>query len=490
MQNREYVLQGCFVVLVVGRRRRKKSLIRLRNEQPSVWEGLFAEEVAELWEPWMQVVDELLEDEELVDVVYEAQGKRHPQSRTRGRQQTPAEVALRMLILKHVRNWSYEVLEREVRANVVYRSFCRIGTEKVPDAKTLFRLGQAIGPDTLRELHDRIVELARQRGVIRGRKMRVDTTVVESNIHYPTDSGLLDDGARVLTRMMKKIEGKVGGLKRKVRDRKRSEQKRVIALAHALRHKGEEGELRRQREYRQLLHLTHRILGGTGRVLQEVAGLPRRRRGGARQLCERLETMAQRVRRVVRQTQARVFQGVTQSPGKLVSLFEPHTEIIRKGKAGKPNEFGKLVQVQEAENQMVTHYEVFDERPADQRLLIPAVETHQRKLGRAPRLIAADAGYYSRANEETAQEMGVAYVSIPNRSTKSEERRKLQKRPWFKNGQKWRTGCEGRISVLKRRHGLARCRYHGEEGMRRWVGLGVIADNLINIGKRLVPAST
>jgi len=171
----------------------------------------------------------------------------------------------------------------------------------------------------------------------------------------------LDDGAWVLTRMMKKIEGKVGGLKRKVRDRKRSVQKRVIALAHALRHKGEEGELRRQREYGQVLRLTRQILGDTRRVLQEVAGLPPRRRSGARELCERLGTMAERVRRVVRQTKARVFEGVTQLPGKLVSLFEPHTEIIRKGKAGKPNEFGKLVQVQEAENQMVTHYEVFEE---------------------------------------------------------------------------------------------------------------------------------
>jgi len=119
-------------------------VIKLRHQQPTVWEGLFAEEVAELWEPWMRVVDELLEDEELLDAVYDAQGKRHPQSRQLGRQQTPAEVALRMLILKHVRNWSYETLEREVRANVVYRSFCRVGMEKVPDAKTLVRLGQAI----------------------------------------------------------------------------------------------------------------------------------------------------------------------------------------------------------------------------------------------------------------------------------------------------------------------------------------------------------
>jgi len=434
----------------------------------------------------MHAVDELLEDDELLEAVYEAQGQRHAQSRTRGRHQTPAEVALRMLILKHVRNWSYETLEREVRANVVYRGFCRIGMETVPDAKTLVRLGQAVGPETIRELHDRLVAMAQARKVIRGGKMRVDTTVVESNIHYPTDSGLLNDGARVLTRTMKKIEQKAGGLKRKIRDRKRSVAKRVIAIGHALRHKGPAGEEKRRREYG-LLHLTRQILGDTRRVLKEVAGLSQRRRGSVRGLCEHLQIMADRVRSVVHQTKLRIFGGVTKSPEKIVSLFEPHTEIIRKGKAGKPNEFGKLVQVQEAENQVITHYEVYEQRPADQRLLIPALETHQRKLGRVPRLVAADAGYYSRANEEAVKERGVEYVSIPNRSRRSEERRQLEKRRWFKKGQKWRTGCEGRISALKRRHGLARCRYHGFSGMQRWVGLGVIADNLINIGKCLVP---
>jgi transposase, IS5 family len=460
-------------------------VIQLRHQQRSVWEGLFAEEVDQLWEPWMRVVDELLEDEEVVDAVCEAQGRRHRQSRQRGRRQTPAEVALRMLLLKHVRNWSYEVLEREVRANVVYRSFCRIGMEKVPDEKTLVRLGQAIGPETVRELHDRIVALAQQRRVIQGRKMRVDTTVVESNIHYPTDSGLLNDGARVLTRTMKKIEQKAGGLKRKVRDRMRSVTKRVIAIGQALRHKGTEGEQKRKKEYRQLLRLTRQILNDSRRVFQEVEALPPRRRKQVSGLSGRLQTMADQVRRVVRQTKARVFAGLTQSPDKLVSLFEPHTEIIRKGKAGKPNEFGKLVELQEAENQIITHYEVYEERPSDRHLLLAAVEAHRRKLGRVPGWVAADAGFYSRANEESAQAMGVKYVSIPNRSTRSAERKKLEKQRWFKKAQKWRTGCEGRISVVKRRHGLTRSRYHGLQGMRRWVGFGVIADNLINIGRRL-----
>jgi IS5 family transposase len=222
-------------------------------------------------------------------------------------------------------------------------------------------------------------------------------------------------------------------------------------------------------------------------VLEEMQHLPRRRQAQLKRLREILETMAGCVRQVVRQTKARVFQGITQYPHKIVSLFEPHTEIIRKGKASKPNEFGNMVKVQEAENQIITHYEVYAERPEDSRLLVPAVEQHQRQrlFGRAPRMVAADTGFYSLKNEKTIQGMGVTRVAVPSRSTKSSERRKLQKTRWFRAGQRWRTGCEGRISVLKRRHGLNRCRYRGFEGMRRWVGLGVIADNIIQIGRCL-----
>lgn len=298
---------------------------------------------------------------------------------------------------------------------------------------------------------------------------------------------MLNDGTRVLTRTMKKIEQKAGGLKRKVRNRMRSVTKRVIAIGLALRHKGPEGELKRKEQYRQLLRLTRQILNDSRRVLEEVEALPACRRKPVSGLGERLEAMADQVRSVVRQTKARIFAGLTQSPNKLVSLFEPHTEIIRKGKAGKPTEFGKLVELQEAENQIITHYEVYEERPSDRHLLIPAVEAHRRKLGRIPDLVAADAGFYSHKNEEVAQAMGVKYVSIPNRNTRSPERRRLEKQRWFKKGQKWRTGCEGRISVVKRRHGLARSRYHGLHGMQRWVGLGVIADNLINLGRYLAP---
>src|SRR5262249_51897009 len=168
-----------------------------------------------------------------------------------------------------------------------------------------------------------------------------------------------------------------------------------------------------------------------------------------------------------------------------LSLFEPSTEVIRKGKAAKPNEFGKMVKLQEAESQIVTDYEVYDERPNDANLLIPSIEVHQAMLGRTPRLVAADAGFYSAKNEAAAKAKGVKRVCIPSRSTKSKARKREQKKRWFRNGQKWRTGGEGGISVVKRRQGLTRCRYKGANGMQRWVGLGVIADNLINIGNTL-----
>jgi IS5 family transposase len=455
-------------------------MTRRKQGQRTLWEGVVDLDVRSLWEPWMIEADRLLEDEELIDLVFEAQGERHPHSATRGRAQTPAETALRLLLLKHVRNWSFDTLEREVVANLVYRDFSRIGLGKVPDAKTLARIAQALGGEVIAKLHERLVAMAQEQGVIRGRKMRVDTTVVETNIHYPTDSSLLGDGARVLTRRMKKIETKAGKLKRKVRDRTRSVNKRVIAIATASRHKGEAGEQKRQKEYRDLLRLTRQILNDTKRVLEETQS---RRRPGMRALREGLTTMANRVRQVVKQTKARIFDGITQLPGKIVSLFEPHSEIIRKGKASKPTEFGKLVQVAEAENQIVTHYEVFDQRPSDRALLTGAVEMQERRLGRVPHLVTADAGYYAQAHERALEQMGVERVAVPNRNTHSQERKAMEKSRWFKKAQAWRTGCEGRISVLKRRHGLRRCLYRGTEGMKRWVGLGVLADNLINIGK-------
>jgi len=465
-------------------------MIEMRRAQLCFGDGLIAEEVSDLREDWMKHADTVLSDEDIVAAVYEALAKRHPKSRSRGRRGAPAEMVLRLLILKHARNWSYEVLEREVRANLVYRDFTRVGAGKTPDAKTMGRWGLAVGPAVIKQVHQRLVKLAQADGLAAGRRMRVDTTVVETNIHYPTDSSLLGDGVRVLIRAMKGIGKIVGEMGAKLCDRSRSVKLRVLDIARAARSRAKQGRERLKSAYGTLLNATSRVVGQAKRFSEEIASGTKRAKDVLKQLAleglrQKLDVMVPLVKQVMKQTRARIFRGDTRAEGKILSLFEPSTEIIRKGKAAKPNEFGKMVKLQEAEDQIVIDYQVYDRRPSDSDLLIAAIETHRAVLGRLPHLVAADAAFYSAKNEAAAKAQGVKRVCIPNRSTKSPERKREQRKRWFRNGQKWRTGCEGRISVVKRRHGLDRCRYKGSVGMDRWVGLGVIADNLVNIGRAI-----
>ncbi|HEV2323394.1 MAG TPA: ISNCY family transposase [Terracidiphilus sp.] len=462
-------------------------MIEARRRQLQFGDGLIAEEVSDLQEEWMKHADQVLEDEQLVASVYEALCKRSPKSRTRGRPGTPAEVVLRLLLLKHIRNWSYGVLEREVRANLVYRDFTRVGAAKVPDGKTMGRWGLALGPEEVDKIHERVVEIAREKQVVKGRKMRLDTTVVETNIHYPTDSNLLGDGVRVLIRAMKRIGEIAGQQGAKLRDRSRSVKLRILEIGRIARTKGGPNRERLQKGYGKLLSAVGRVVGQAKRFSSEIAQGVKRSADVMQQaalegLRKELDTFVPRVKQVMGQAKQRIFGGDTHVAEKLVSIFEPTTEIIRKGKASKPTEFGKMVKIQEAENQIITDYAVYEKRPSDSELVIPALEAHEKKLGCTPRLVAGDAAFYSAKNEAAAHERGVKRVCIPNRATKSAERKREQRKRWFKQGQKWRTGCEGRISVLKRRHGLRRSAYKGDSGMKRWVGLGVIADNLHHLG--------
>lgn len=465
-------------------------MIDIRRQQSRFGDGLIRETVDELWEGWMRHADSILADAELLQTVYQALQRRRPRSRTHGRPGTPAEVVLRMLLLKHIRDWSFVTLEREVRGNLLYREFTHVGAEKVPDAKTLGRLAQALPPEVIEKLHARIVGLAQERGVVTGKRMRLDTTVVESNIHYPTDSSLLGDGVRVLTRLMERVTEITGKVGTALRDRTRSVQRRLIEIGRATRSKSSGAWNRMKLVYGKLVEATGRVVGQAKKFSAEIAQGVKRASGSVAQaklkgLQWELDCFVPRVQQVMRQTKARLFAGNTRAEGKLVSIFEPDTEVIRKGKTSKPTEFGKMVKIQEGENQIITAYEVYEQRPDDRFLLVPAVSAHQQRLGRLPMMVAGDAGFYSAQGEAKILEMGVKRVSIPNYSTKSPQRRQHQKQRWFRKGQKWRTGCEGRISILKRRHGLRRCRYKGTSGMKRWVGLAVIGDNLINIGQAL-----
>jgi len=462
--------------------------------QRSVFEVLLPDG-DKLWDPILRRIDEILDDEALVDLVADTLGQRWPRSRVRGRPGTPAEVVLRMLVLKHLYDWSFDECEREVRGSLVYRAFCRIDCERVPDAKTLIRIAQVLGADVLKGLVERLAALARQRKVIRGVRMRVDTTVVETNIHYPTDSTLLADGVRVLTRTVKKLRQEVSEGVIEFRDRTRSVARRVFEITQRSRTATqrssppvrEQAKARMKQLYQKLMALTRAVVRQAETAVQQVAAGTARGIGLAQ---IRVEAWAQQlrdtgglVRRVLAQTRARVLKGDTHYPDKLLSLFEPHTEAIRKGKAAKPTEFGKLVKLQEAEAQFITDWEVCATRLPDQALWVPTLVRHQQLFGRVPRLAVADAGFATAANEEAATKLGVRRVVLPTRGRLSPARRRHQRQRWFRRGLRWRTGCEGRISVVKRRHGLRRCRYRGLDGMERWVGLGVIANNLCVLGR-------
>jgi len=456
-------------------------MVRRRQRERSLFEVLLPDG-HKLWPDWLRKIDTLLEDEAVIEPVAQAMEARWPQSRRRGRLGTPADVVLRMLILKHLFDWSYDDLEREVRANLVYRAFTRIDAGEVPDAKTILKIARALGPAVLEQLHRQILEVAKRAGVTHGRRFRIDTTVVETNVHYPTDSTLLHDGVRVLTRTMRRGCAALGEPVTRVRNRLRSVNRRLIAIRLQSRREATRPAL--VRSYRRLLGTTRAVVREAKtmirRLAQRVRTAPAATVSRLRQAQRQLHVFTPMVERVIAQTRARVFGGDVHVRDKVLSLFEPHTEAIRKGKHAKPTEFGKLVTIQEAEHQIITAYEVHDGRPADRSLWTPALDRHVAIFGRAPDLATADRGFSSAANEAAAVARGVRRVVLPHPGRKPPARRTYERQRWFRRGARWRVGSEGRISVLKRRHGLRRCRYRGPEGATRWVALGVIANNLVS----------
>ena len=466
-------------------------MVQRRQRERSLFEVLLPDG-HKLWPDWLRKIDTLLEDEAVIEVVAQGLERRCPRSRRRGRLGTPAEVVIRMLILKHLFDWSYDDLEQEVRANLVYRAFTRIDAGDVPDAKTILKIARALGPEVIEQLHRQVVEVAKRAGVTHGRRFRIDTTVVETNVHYPTDSALLQDGVRVLTRTLQRASTALGDSGRRIRNRLRSVMRRVLIIGYEARSPKTRRAL--VRSYRKLMATTRAVMRDAGTMVRRLGQRMRTAPSPVHLALQRAQDQLQQIRplveRALAQTRARILSGDTHVPDKVLSLFEPHTETIRKGKIATPNEFGKLVTIQESEHQIITAYEVHATRPADVTLWTPALDRHRTIFGRAPDLAAGDRGFSSATNEQAAINRGVRRVILPRRGSKSPARRAYERQRWFRRGQRWRVGSEGRISVLKRRHGLERCRYHGLDCMNRWVGLGVIANNLVSTARVLNARTT
>lgn len=425
-------------------------------------------------------IDRILEDEEIFRAVKGDLSRRHPKTLDTGRGSTPVEVIIRMLALKHLYDWSYADTVRFVSDSLVLRWFCRIYLHLVCDDKTLLRWANLIQPDTLRLFNQRLSAMAGELKLTRGRKLRTDGMVVESNIHPPTDSSLLADSVRVLSRLVKRAQALLLDSARlgaeTFRDRNRSARHAARRISEGARRRGEAAQASVQQAYRRLVSITQTSMGQARHVL---AALQSQRDKQAQKLKASLEQFIPRVEQVIAQTRQRVFAGEkVPAPEKLVSIFEPHTDIICRGKANKPVEFGHKVWLDEVEGGIVSDWRILDGNPGDSEQWQPSLEHHVELFGRAPDQASADRGVYSAANEAYAKELGVKRVILPQPGYKSEVRRQHERQGWFKRGRRFHAGVEGRISVLTRKHGLERCLYHGEDGFARWVGWGFIAGNL------------
>jgi IS5 family transposase len=432
-------------------------------------------------EPELAALDRLLDDDKLFLQIKADFSKRHPNSERLGRRSTPVEVILRMLIVRRLYDWSFEATERNVSDSLILRQFCRLYLEAAPDDTTLIRWANMIGADTLEDLNERVVVLAFERKVTRGRKLRSDATVVETNICHPTDSGLLGDGVRVLGRLMGKAKEILGQSGEVFRNRSRSAKRLGRSIAEGTRRRGEEAKEASKAAYERLLGVARASLKQASKVQQmlrsEEAPLSGR-------LADELERFEGLLERVVEQTERRVLSGESVAASeKLVSLFEEHTSIIARGKASKKSEFGRKVWLSEVEGGIITGYRILEGNPSDEKQLLPTLEDHLRLFGGPPRLVAADRGVYSSANEEAAREMGVKRVALPKKGAKDTQRQRHEQQGWFRRARRFRAGVEGRISVMKRRGYLGRCRDKGEEGFGRWVGWGVLTSNLHAIAR-------
>ena len=439
-------------------------------------------------EPVLARLDVLLEDDVLFRAVRDDLARRYPRTRVTGRPSTPVEVILRMLIVRRLSGWSYAEAEQFVGDSLVLRQFCRLGLERAPDDTTLLRWAKLLRPATLDGLLDHVVALARQLKVTRGRKLRVDSTVVETPIHHPTDSSLLADGVRMLGRLVRRAKPVVGqalaGVRDAFRTRTRSARRQLQRIHRLARRTGAAAEQEQRGASARLCDVARRVVRQAERVRRALdAGEAAGARGG-RRLAAELDRLLPLARRVIDQAERRVLRGEPVPAGdKVLSLVEPHTTIITRHKPGKKVEFGRKLWLAEADGGIVTDARVLDGAPPDSPHVAPTLDRHQRQFGRPPRLLAGDRGCSTAGVRRDVAEAGVQRVALPHTGPATAASRAHERARWFRRGYRWRAGIEGRIGVLRRVYGLDRCPEHGADGMERWVGLGILAANLVTIAR-------
>lgn len=405
-----------------------------------------------------------------------------------GRHGLSAKQVLLSLILMRIKDWDYRELRERIADGYTLRQFTQFYSNPVPKHDAFNRAHNRLTSETVTRANDLAVEAAVAAGLEDGTKLRADTMVVESNIHWPTDATLLWDTVRVLTRLIGRVREMVPKDVPKFPNRKRSARKRMQKLQRMA---AAQREKQQRSTYRELLGITEEVLRNTRRVIEatqrsrpktpsDILAL------GA--LRKEMKNYCGLADRVIDQAHRRVIHGEqVPSSEKIYSIFEPHTDLIKRGKANKPVEFGHKVFLAESANGLITQYAVLKGNPSDADHVAGCLTQHQTTFGSTPELLATDRGFDSQDNQNSGTDAGVACLCIPQRGgKKTPERETFEKSAAFKQGQRFRAGIEGTISVLMRGRGMRRCRDKGEARFEVLVGAAVLANNLMRIAQLLL----
>ena len=413
-----------------------------------------------------------------------ARGLKNPNT---GRSGITPSQTLRSLILMRVKNWDYRELRERINDGYTLRSFTDFNSHRVPKHDAFNRAFNRITPATMQAINRAVVQGAVQLGLEDGKQLRVDTTVVETDIHFPTDATLLWDTVRTVTRLVEDLHEMLPRGVQGFTNRTRSARRRMQELERMT---AKERHTQQEPKYRELLRITGQVLESARQVVQKAArvrGIDVVGRLMVDQLRQQITAYCQLGDRVIDQTRRRVIEGEqVPSEEKVYSIFEPHTDLIKRGKARKPVEFGHKVFLAESAQGLITDYRVLPGNPADTTQVQASLDRHQQLFHRPPALYAGDRGFYSADNVDDCRQAGVGQVCIPQRGgQKTAEREALERSPAFKKGQRFRVGIEGRISVLFRGRGMKRCRAEGRERFEVLVGAAVLANNLLRIAALL-----
>jgi transposase, IS5 family len=391
-----------------------------------------------------------------------------------GRPSIPIETYLRLMFLKYRYGLGYERLCVEVADSLSWRRFCRIGLEAtVPDESTVRKLTRRCGPELIESLNRELLAAAEQRGQVDVTRLRADTTVVEADIKYPTDSGLLTAATSRIASRLRRLRS--AGVKVSFVDRTSEARALQHSIGVWLRRRSDEAKDEVLAITGQLAELAAAAVAEAAKALCYKA---RRRR--VRRMIEDLAVLVERTRRVIDQSRARVGGEQPAGATRLVSLHEPDARPIRKGRLGKPVEFGYKAQVVDNSDGLIVDHSVHVGNPSDTELLRPAIERITTDYG-VPEIVTADRGYWDSTIEADLATAGVTTVVIPRTGKSSAARAGIEHADNFVEAVKWRTGSEGRISHLKRDWAWRRTRLRGHAGARTWCAHGVFAHNIVKL---------